>query len=498
MVWDFIDILQDDTLSCDQKLDEIQNLIQGIGHPPPGSLDCVSDIFEDCVNQEHTKCLRTAYLITEEVNGLRYTGIGRGLEAIGEADINVVNQFIKQQIQSQDPETAYNLSTLIPRLYKGQEGEMAGQLPDWYNTYSDFFFRALETTLIDFLEDSSGHGAEDYSNELDPIKDKLEDIAQTHDLDPDNAYQDKNYKVVKVSILLDDLKWNTQKTVNWNEVQSNLSQYPHLEALLTYNNSPISNLKQHNTHPLTKLLMLDNSNKLSYYNHCLELIQPGRGQNSDPNARIRDKLLARKSFDSTIAEIEVFNALRREFDVNDVAIEQRAPNGGVPDAKITTEGETIWVEITLPQPQPSYQVGRLFGFSNHPEESEVRSYVTKKLDKQVIDVKEATDDLTMLVIKNEYSRLDEDTFRNYVEGELRLAYQKDNPDADPVLVRGEQTGLEYDDVTDHLDVIILFDTLTDLSSSPYIEGQVANLTDVNQAISDQLVNAFNAEELAPR
>lgn len=261
MALDFLDILQDNTLSCDQKLDEIQDLIQDIGYPPPGSLHYVSDIFEDCVSQEHAKCLETAYLISKEANGLAYTNIGRGLEAIGQADINAVNQFIKQKIQSQDCRTAYYLTLLIPHLYRGQENEMVQQMPDWYNTYSDFFFRALKNTLIAFLNESSGHGAKDFSNELDPIKDKLEDIAQTHDLDPDNAYQDKNYKIAKVFILLDDLEWDTKNTVDWSNVQSNLSQYPQLEAFLTYNGSPIPTLKQHNTHPLTKLLMLDYSDE---------------------------------------------------------------------------------------------------------------------------------------------------------------------------------------------------------------------------------------------
>lgn len=496
MVWDFHDILQNNTLSCDQKLDEIQDLIQDIGHPPPGSLYYVSDIFVDCVNQEHAKCLETAYLIAEEVNGLLYTDIERGLEALGEADINAVKQFIKQQIQSQDPKTAYNLSTLVPFLYRGQENEMAGQLLDWYNTYSEFFFRALEKTLIAFLEGSSGHGAEDFSSELDPIKDKLEDIAQTHDLDPEDAYQDKNYKVVKVSILLDDLKWSTNNTVNWNDVQSKLSQYPHLEALLTYNNSLICNLKQHNTHPLTKLLMLDNSDELSYYDHCLELIQPGKGKNSDPNARIRDDLLARDEYESTIAEIEVFNALRREFGINDVAIEESVPNAGDPDAKITTSGETIWVEVTYPKPQPSYEVAKHYTASMSPKESGARRTVTRKLRDQIRDVKNETGDLTMLVIKNEKSKVDDEIVGDYIEGTIAIAYAEDDSDADPIILKAEP-GLQYNNVSDHLDILVNYSTLNDFSSQPYIEGQLANLTNVDQGIIDHLLNTFNAEELTP-
>lgn len=67
MAWDFIQIKQDNTLTCDQKLDKIQNLIRNVEHAPPGSLYHISNIFEDCINQEHQKCLETAYLISEHI-----------------------------------------------------------------------------------------------------------------------------------------------------------------------------------------------------------------------------------------------------------------------------------------------------------------------------------------------------------------------------------------------------------------------------------------------
>lgn len=515
---------QNNSLSCNQKLDEIQDLIQNIGSPPPGSLHYVSDIFKDCASQEHAKCLNTAYLISKEVNGLTQSDIGGGLEAIGQVDINAVNQFIDQRIQGQDPRKAHYLATIVPHLYKGQENKMAQQMPNWYNTYSYFFFRAIENTLKCFLEESSGHGATDFSSEIQPIKDKLEDIAQSEDLGPNNAYQDKNYEVVKISILLDDLEWVTKNTVDWSDVQSNLSQYPHLEALLNYNNSAVSSLKQHNTHPLTKLLRhslslsqvnavaddpdatesekreakksLGKIQKLTYYDHCIELITPGNGQNSDPNARLRDELLARKSFDSTIAEIEVFNALRREFGVNNVATEQQAPNGGVPDAKITVGGEIIWVEVTLPQPQPSYEIVKRYSTSMNPEKSDARANVTKKLRSQIREVKEATDDRTMLVIKNEESRVDDEIVGDYVEGYTGIGIPQDGSDSDPIILTAD-SGLQYDNVPDHLDILVNYGTLNDLSGPPYIEGQVANLTNVDQSIIDQLIGAFNADELTP-
>lgn len=496
MTGDFLQIQQDSSLNCSQKLDEVKGLIQNIGHPPPRSLHYVSDIFEDCVNQNHTKCLETAYLISKESNVAASSDLGRGLEAIGIHDINAVNQFLDNKIQGQDLRKAHYLAALIPHLYRGQENELANQMSNWYNTFSYFFFRTLENTLTCFIEESSGHGATDFSSEIQPIKDELEDIAQLEGIEPDNAYQDKNYEIVKVSILLNDLEWTTKNTVDWSTIQSNLSQYTHLAALLSLNNNPIPDLQQHNTHPLTKLLRLDHTDELAYYDHCIELITPGNGQNSDPTARLRNELLSRKSFDSTIAEIEVFNALRRELGVNAIEIEQQAPNGGVPDAKITTGGETIWVEVTLPQPQPSYEVARRYSASMNPEESDARANVTKKLRSQIRDVKDATGDLTMLVIKNEESRVDDEVVGDYVEGYTGIGIPQDDDDADPIILTAD-SGLQYDNVPDHLDILVNYNTLKDLNDSPYIEGQVANLTDVDQGIIDQLADAFNAEELTP-
>ena len=156
MAWDILQIQQDNTLSCSQKLDKIQNLIQNIGHSPPGGLHYVSDIFEDCVQQEHAKSLETAYLISEEANILANSDLGRGLEAIGTHDINAVNQFIDQRIQGQDLRKAHYLATIVPYLYRGQANKIAQQMQNWYNTYCYFFFRAIENTLsvasdVDYL-----------------------------------------------------------------------------------------------------------------------------------------------------------------------------------------------------------------------------------------------------------------------------------------------------------------------------------------------------------
>jgi len=529
MAWDFFQIQQDNALSCSQKLDEIQDIIKNIGHPPPGSLHYVSDIIEDCVQQEHAKCLETAYLFSKEGNVVVSSDLGRGLEAIGTHNINAVNQFLDQRIQGQDLKKAHYLAPLIPHLYRGQESEMAKQMPNWYNTYSYFFFRVLKRTVEAFLEERSSKG--DFDSELQTIEIELENIADTDGMDPSDAYQGRHRhdRLLKVSLLLDDLEWVSKNNVNWTKVERNLSHYTHLEGLLDESDSAIDNLSDHNTHSLTQLLRHDYSRqraqnilddddsspekrreakaslgkiqKLAYYDHCLGPIA-GNGQNDDPTGTLRRKLLGRPEYDSTIAEIESINVLRREFRISNVDIEKAAPGGQEPDVHITTPNHTIWGDVTIPRPQTSYQVARRYSMGTNPqdtaywpEKSYIQKQVLNKIEDQIEPVKEDTGDLTMLILKNEDSKVDKDTFRNYILGRLGLAIPKKD-DAEPVVVRGE-TGLEYDDVTDHLDIIILYDTLNDLSASHYIEGQVANLTDVDQGIIEQLTNAFNADELTP-
>lgn len=406
---------------------------------------------------------------------------------------------------------------------------MAQQMPNWYQTYSYFFFLALKRTVDAFLVERSSKG--DLDSELQIIETELENIAHTEGMNASDAYQGRHRhdRLLKVSLLLDDLEWVSKNNVNWTKVESNLSQYTYLEGLLDENDSAIDDLSDHNTHPLTQLLRHDYSRqsaqsilddddsspeerreakdslsqiqKLAYYDHCLEPIAHN-GQNDDPIGTLRRKLLGRPEYDSTIAEIEAINVLRREFRIFHVDIEKAAPGGQEPDVHITTANHTIWGDVTIPRPQTSYQVAQRYTMGTNPQDTDywpekayIQKQVLNKVEGQIAPVKEDTGDLTMLILKNEDSKVDDGTFRNYILGRLGLAIPEKD-DAEPVVVRGE-TGLEYDDVTEHLDIIVLFDTLNDFSGPPYIEGQVANLTDVDQCLIDQLTDAFNAEELTP-
>jgi hypothetical protein len=509
MALKLLKLQKDNTLSCSQKLDKIQNMIQTQGHPSPRGLCFISDIFEDCVNQEHGRCLETAYLISKEANILATSNLGRGLEAIGTQDINAVNQFIQQKIQVQDLRKAHYVAPIIPHIYRGQENEMAQQMQDWYQVYSSFFFRALKDTQRCFLEDRDSKN--DFDSELQIIQTALENIANNQGVDPSDAYQGRHRhdRLLKISLLLDDLEWNSKNTVDYNKVDRNLSHYPNLEHLLTHNKPCIPTLQNHNQHPLTNLLRQEQDpiknpkivQTLTYYDHCLEPIA-ANGQNNDPLGTLRKKLLGRPEYNSTIAEIEAINVLRRKFGIPYVDIEKAAPNGKEPDIHIITSSGTIWGEVTIPRPQISYQVAQYYSMRTNPQDTDYwpkKSYLQKqilnKIESQIQPIKEDTGDLTMLVIKNEESKVDNETLKNFVLGRLGFAVPQDSG-SEPVVVRGE-TGLEYDDIKDYLDILVLFDTLNDLSNPPFIEGQVANLTDVDQAIIGRLVNAFNADELTP-
>lgn len=496
----FIEIQQDSTLSCSDKLDAVQNVVTTEGDITGAEFDHIAAILKQCAGSEHQMCLETAFLISDAEVFLPESDMTTGLEAIGATDIVAVNTFIIQKICPRNRSQAYYAAQLVPHLYRGREDELTAQLGNWYAMHPEFVFTAVSEMLWCYLNDSSGHAAQDFRSELQQLQGGLERIAAVENVNPADAYATANDLVVKLSVLLDDIKWQRAHSVDWSGVDSNLSTYSRLATILNHNGSAISDLRTHNKHPLVVYLnppIRDSqSDRLLYYDYCVELLVPGNGLPDDPVTRIRRDVLKRDEHRKTIAEIEVFNALRREFGVADVAIEEPTPCGKKPDAKLSTSGETIWVEVTCPDPHPSYEVADMFSFDMDPELSGARKYVTRKLDEQIKDVKESTDDLTMLVIKNEVSRLDEASVEDYVKGGFELQIPRDD-DYPEVVSRTGRTGLQYDSATNHLDLLVHFSTVDDLGSAPFVKGQVANLTGVDHGIVARLADAFNLDILTP-
>jgi hypothetical protein len=516
---DFLDIQMDDSLSCREKLDKVQELTREIGGPPPISLYYISDILEECVQQEHEKALETVYLIARENILLPSTDLRHGLKAVGQADIERVNQFIKDKISEDNIKKSHYLSQLVPHLYAGQTSELADQLETWYDLHTYFFVKSVESTLK-YIQNTGYKNTE----EIQSIKSELDNIARREGLDPSDNFPG-NSKLTRTYNLLEDLN-RTPKDINYEKVRDNITTYPSLEDFFKQKSYWLNELKSHNRHPLAVHLShqysMDEAKKileredisqkeqgearislkttclLSYYDHCFEVIQTGTDPDSDPTSDLRNRLLNRESFKNGIAELEIIYALRREFGTENVEIEPSIPNTEKQlDAKIHSRDATIWVEIKYPDPSDSAVIRDLYSLDMDPESSPIRNYVTKKLENQISPAKQETGDLTMFVVKNEPSVVDNTAVKSYVAGPEMAVIPKDEEDPEPVLVQGE-SGLELDEETDDLDFLINYSTVGNAYELPYINSQIAVLNDLDQELVQKLASALNAEKIYKR
>ncbi|QRY21735.1 hypothetical protein JT689_01635 (plasmid) [Halobacterium sp. GSL-19] len=516
---DFLDIQMDDRLSCREKLDKVQELTREIGGPPPSSLYYISDILEECVQQEHEKALETVYLIARENLLLPSTDLRHGLKAVGQTDIKRVNQFIEDKISEDDIKKSHYLSQLVTHLYAGQTSELANQLEIWYDRHTYFFVRAVENTLKYI------HNADDESTEeIQSIKSELNNIARQEGLDPSDNFPG-NSELTRTYNLLEDLN-RAPEDIDYEKVRDNITSYPNLEGFFKQKPSWLSRLKDHNRHPLAvhlshqyssgeakKILEREDTSQqeqgearislkttrlLSYYDHCFEVIQTGTDPDSDPTSDLRGRLLNRESFKNGIAELEIIHALRREFGTENVEIEPDIPNTEKQlDAKIHSSDTTIWVEIKYPDPSESAAIGDRYSLDMDPESSPIRNYVTKKLENQISPAKQETGDLTMFVVKNEPSVVDNTAVKSYVTGPEMAVIPKDEEDPGPVLVQGE-SGLGLDEETDDLDFLVNYSTVGNVSELPYINSQIAVLNELDQDLMQKLASALSAEKIYKR
>jgi hypothetical protein len=205
--------------------------------------------------------------------------------------------------------------------------------------------------------------------------------------------------------------------------------------------------------------------ELEYIDYCCEVIEP----DEQGTGTIRDNLLGRGDFANGVVELEVINALRREFGVDNVVLEE-VVGEKEPDAKVSVDGSVVWVEATKPERSTSALLERLFGVSQG-QDSDVRSTVTGKLRNQIQAVKQAEPaDLTALVVKNDISKVDDELVHEYVQSKY----------------------FQQDQVSDHLDVLLNFKH-GGMGEESYITGQVFELGTVDEEILERLGEAFNAD-----
>lgn len=235
--------------------------------------------------------------------------------------------------------------------------------------------------------------------------------------------------------------------------------------------------------------------KLAYLDHCCETIDVDQ----DPTRSLRSMLLDREKYGDGLAELDVCNALRREFTDRDVSIEPSVA-GKTPDFGLPVDDHQIWVEVTRAR---ETRQKRLVGVFAAPsgEDSYVRKKVTGKTQGQLSVIKEKKpEDLTMVVLKNEFSAVDDHLVREYAMGETMLVLEQNVEDPDVFAVPGKPVAVkdDYAETSDDagiecLDLLVNFDYTTDFYTKPYISGQVFAFSD---AVSDTLLNrlgeAFNA------
>lgn len=505
-VWHVVDIQMEDTLSCSEKLTEVQGIVDSLFYQ---SLPHVSMIIEDCAANEPELCLETAFLIATEIRGY-YGDLKDGLQAVGGADIDTVHEFISDTLDNNPIEDVYPLTSLIPHLYRGYEDDLAEEFDTWRSKHEWFWYRAVDQTLVHYVRDAA-KPSEEFSDGIRTIRSELQDIADAEQLDPEDN-TGGNTLLEKTHDLLDDIYW---AEVDDARIEQNIVSYPNLEEFLQERDSWLDELTEHNEHTLAKYLShpyseseakhilnddnaevkeqqeadrsLQKSRVLDYYDRLIDVIDVG----NEPTGELRDRLLDRAQFEKAIAELEVLYALRREFDT--VEVEPTIPGtdgDSQVDCKITSTPDPIWVEITYPDPTESAAVGDFWTVTADPETSDVRRTVTNKTD-QIREAKKAGG-LTMLVMKNEASRFEHVEVESYaVGGEMAVLPEDAN---EPVMVRGESgPELNDDEVTDYLNVLMNFET-HDMDEAS-LNGQVYMLKGdvIDQQVARQLASAFSVD-----
>jgi len=180
-VWHVVDIQMDDSLSCSEKLTEVQGIVDSLSYQ---SLPHVSMIIEDCAANEPELCLETAFLIATEVRGY-YGDLKDGLQAVGGADIDTVHEFISDTLDNNPIEDVHPLTSLIPHLYRGHEDDLAEEFDTWRSKHEWFWYRAVDQTLVHYVRDAA-KPSEGFNDGIRTIRSELQEIADAEQLDPED------------------------------------------------------------------------------------------------------------------------------------------------------------------------------------------------------------------------------------------------------------------------------------------------------------------------
>ncbi|WP_394743165.1 hypothetical protein [Natronococcus roseus] len=449
----------------------------------------------------------------------------RSLQAIGETDPDLATEFFEESVDNPNYTQEY-IATYLPHLFVNNIEELCTQLKQWYESSPMFFERAVESLLGAYHEARTG--SKDLENYGETIVGLLTDIAEIEGIDTSSALNaDTDDTLVKGSLILDDFRHQPASNldsygigVDYDTIAENATAYPRLGTLL--GSDWVESLESAGSYDLPRFLSheIDRSDfravlrqrnnerdwsqeefelisiaKLVYLDHCCETID----LNQDSIGSLRQMLLDREKYGDGLAELDVCNALRREFVDHTVTMEPTVA-GKDPDFGLLVDGEQIWVEVTRAR---ETNEKRLVGVFSAPsgERSYVRKKVTDKTRDQISAIKQANpDDLTMVVLKNEFSAVDDNLVREYALGPTRFMVSSDLDDPEVYAVSGEpvarkdnHVGSTDDEGIEHLDILANFDYTTNFYSKPFISGQVFAFSDsVPNLLLDRLGEAFNA------
>lgn len=390
----------------------------------------ISDILEDGAEHSTTECLQTLEALIRANGSFLANDLEAGLSKVGAENIEAVNMWISRKIDDFDTSQKRGMASCAAYLYQNDIDILTNQFSDWYTTDKMFFETTVDRMLNLFQKYSIENGDIDLDDELRLVLSGLERIAREEGLDPSQA--ERSQLLRQATILLDDIKYH-HLDADAEIINENISDYPYLKRFLSTSSSWVETLTQQNTHDLSFLLKhqirrdeyrswmrgfslhsqsedepspsRSRSNYteiLSYYDHCCEVLR-----SEDPTGDLRDRFLNRRMFHSAVTELSVFNALRREFGWTTTEIEPQEPESGKrPDAKIEIENETVWVEVTQPAQEIRLSAQGASTIPGNSDTDSPRTHITKKVEQQLSEIKQATNDVTILVLGDQFSKVE--------------------------------------------------------------------------------------------
>ncbi|WP_188854257.1 hypothetical protein [Haloarcula argentinensis] len=509
---DIYDVFRSDD-SCKEKLQQLGYIADS------GTIDLhfYTKIIEDCGEVEPKLAFERLEDLIRNRNILT-RDLDFALRAAGNPDPKISQEYLNKWLEEKEYSTAY-VTGYIPHIYWHHTDFLQQELRRWYSESPVVFERAVEKTLEAYYrlrrtdEDLNGRDSE--------LLATLTDITENEEIDAETALNSvsEDNDLLRADNLLKDLQ-NLQSNldsyglgIDYDQIRSNADSYLFLTDIL--GEDWVDDLQAQGNHRLARFLShdiaredvymysranqdidiktrndLESIHFLSYLDHCCESLH----DHHDPTESLGADLINRQQYEDTVTEIQTINALRREFLDHEVIIEESIA-GRDPDLKVELDDNAIWVEVTHARRTKEARLNSVFSAPSGIE-SNVRAKVTEKTRGQIKDIKKGRpNDLTMVVLKNEFSAIDNHHVREYAEGGHHMILEEgaDHPTLIPGKPVAMQDTEDFDDNNiEDLDLLVNFELSGGLKS-PYIEGQVfcfnANIT---ETLLKRLGEAFNA------